>query len=237
MLAARVDLRRPAHGLFDVAIDANSASFGHSHLLGIEIPSLVSGEESLFDEYVRSTSLTAVYQPSNAWPIRVDVSWHAMAISQLPPPSTAIDMLVSVRTERLDSRPELAVISALSAVEVLRLMDAKTARYQSVTATPTSPLSIDKQTGPGCLLFRLPEAEVSYVEMIHPLDFQRDEFAVAPGATGTSCLRHHLFPPSLEKGVILRSRVRGVFVPRQEDERLASAAFLAFAGEEPRLGI
>jgi hypothetical protein len=39
----------------------------------------------------------------------------------------------------------------------------------------------------------------------------------------------------LEKGVILRARVRGVFVPRDRDETLVRAAWQAFVQSEPPL--
>jgi hypothetical protein len=40
----------------------------------------------------------------------------------------------------------------------------------------------------------------------------------------------------LEKGVMLRARVRGVFLPRRQDESLAAECHAAFAAAEPPLG-
>lgn len=234
-LSASIDLKQPSQGLVGLVLDARSDVFRHCQLLGLELPSLASGDETLLDQYVRGSDLAAVYTPSEAWPIRVDVVWHAIQGSQPPTSLAAIDVLVSVRTERLDSRPELAVVSRLPAGEVLRLSDVESARFDLLNVAPETPLSIDSQAGPGCQLFRLPEAEVSYVEMVHPLDFQQDELAAREDGHIAACLRHRLFSLSLEKGVILRARVRGAFVPRHDDTQRAAAAFAAFAAEEPLL--
>lgn len=239
-LTACIDLRRPAQGLFDLGLSdlgcgAASAPLRHCRLLGLELPSLGSGQEMLLDQYVRSSDLAAVYTPSETWPIRVDAVWHAMRDTQRSTALAALDMLVSVRTERLDSRPELAVVSRLPANEVLRLTGMDAARFETLNVASGVPLSIGKQAGPGCLLFRLPEAAISYVEMVHPLDFERDELAVVAEENTLASLRHRLFSLPLEKGVILRARVRGILLPRHEDTQLAAAALAAFAAEEPLL--
>ena len=41
-------------------------------------------------------------------------------------------------------------------------------------------------------------------------------------------LRHELFGQVLEKGVILRARIRGQFVPRADDQKAGAAAFAMF---------
>ena len=96
--------------------------------------------------------------------------------------------------------------------------------------------SIGPESGAGCLLFRLPDVDLSYVEMVHPADFQHDE--LSPGRPGGGALRiaHRLFRTSLEKGVILRARVRGVFVNRRDDAEAAAECYAAFAAADPPLG-
>ncbi len=99
---------------------------------------------------------------------------------------------------------------------------------------PSAPLRLSPADGPGCVLWRLPGEELSYVEMISPGDFHDDEAALDAAAHG-SRLRHRLFPQSLEKGVLLRARVRGAFLPRADDCSRAAACYAAFAVAEPPL--
>jgi hypothetical protein len=80
------------------------------------------------------------------------------------------------------------------------------------------------------LIFRLPRCDFSYAEMIHAADFQHDQFAAGKTPDGgcRPTLEHRLFPGTLEKGVILRSRIRGLFVPRAEDCAQAAADYRQF---------
>jgi hypothetical protein len=69
--------------------------------------------------------------------------------------------------------------------------------------------------------------------MIHPADFHSDE--LLPGAGDAVMLRHRLFLSDLEKGVILRARVRGLLLPRQGDQPAAAEAYTEFAASPPPL--
>ena len=50
-------------------------------------------------------------------------------------------------------------------------------------------------------------------------------------------IRWQMFPESLEKGVIRRGRVRGVFLPREQDEQLARAAWRALVDSPDVLSV
>ena len=117
---------------------------------------------------------------------------------------------------------------------MLRLADAGGSRFEPVVADPSTELALGE--GPGCLLFRRRDTEISYVEMIHPADFQRDALSVGTETTGPVLLRHRLFRQSLEKGVILRARLRGIFCATENDTSIAAEAYHAFAATEPPLG-
>jgi hypothetical protein len=88
------------------------------------------------------------------------------------------------------------------------------------------------------VLLRLPELGVSYAEMVHPADPGRSELhrvsKPSPEAAALE-LRHHLFTAALEKGVILRARVLGVFLERADDEAAAAGYYQAFAATAPPL--
>ncbi len=73
--------------------------------------------------------------------------------------------------------------------------------------------------------------DASYVEMCHPHDGVGLE--VGPGPA----VRFRLFGHDLEKGVILRGRLRGLLVPREEDETAALQAYQRFLEEPPNLSL
>jgi hypothetical protein len=49
-------------------------------------------------------------------------------------------------------------------------------------------------------------------------------------------VRHRLFSFPLEKGIVLRARVCGALLPREQDAQLAAECYATFAAEEPPLG-
>jgi len=74
----------------------------------------------------------------------------------------------------------------------------------------------------------------SYAEMVHPHDrcTLRLERAVDSPAM---VLRHDLFDWPLEKGVTLRARLRGVFLPAEQDEPGTIAAYGDLVRQPPVL--
>jgi hypothetical protein len=79
------------------------------------------------------------------------------------------------------------------------------------------------------VLLRLEDSPVSYIEMCHP----HDGFDVDLSEANT--IRFRLFGHDLEKGVILRGRLRGMIVPRERDEAIALEAYQQFLHEPPNL--
>jgi hypothetical protein len=82
--------------------------------------------------------------------------------------------------------------------------------------------------GPLLVLHRPAGSAISYVEMCHPHD------GIAVDADGGR-IRFHLFGHDLEKGVILRGRVRGLVMARDHDEAIARRAYEQFLHEPPHL--
>jgi hypothetical protein len=233
-LEATVDLLRPAEGLVGICWAAGRLS--GAQVLGIVIPWLPTGDaRSCIECYVRGTDLRAAYEQPASQPLRVDACWRLLR----PKPSeeyvVALELVVSVRADLPDSRPELAVQSELSSSETLRLVDAETFGYKRLAPPPQVPMDMQPEDGPGCLLFRLAGKELSYAEMVHPADYRRSELLGRAEDGGTMRVSHPLFDQRLEKGVILRARVRGLFLPCEADTRIAAACYTAFAVAEPPL--
>jgi len=232
-LAATIDLAEPARGL--VGLRVGSDRLEDAALLGMEVPSSAAGDgKSLSECRVRGSLLTAAYQGSEDWPVSVEATWRAEGPSASNAPLATLALVVSVETQVLDVRPELAVGSDLPTTNVSRLVDPQALRFESVVGE--FPRVIEPGGGPGCLLFRFPESDLSYAEMVHPLDFLEGRLQGSTAPRPTVRLRHRLFGGPLEKGVILRARVCGVFLQRDGDARIAAECYASFAAAEPPLG-
>ncbi|NUQ61401.1 MAG: hypothetical protein HUU20_02865 [Pirellulales bacterium] len=187
------------------------------------------------EAYVRANQLVLAYSASEAWPIQLDARWIARTGLAGEPVATW-DLIVSVHTDLLDSRPELGVVSTLGCSAGLRLLDAA-GRFAELDLPTEQTAVIGPAGGPGCVLFRFPKGQFSYAEMVHPADFHHDEvLTLKSNESCTAKISHRLFVESLEKGVVLRARIRGVVLPRDADCRLAADAYWAFAAADPPLG-
>ena len=235
-LRARVDLSQPADGLVEIYVARTT--FPEAHLLGVAMPSFTPGDgEALIEHRARGADLVAAYRESASWPVQTDALWRAVAPTGSDGFLAAIELCLSVRTELLDSQPGLTVQTALPSAEVLRLVDGAPARFMPCNAAPDSSRRLEPDGGPGCLLFRPAGSDLSYAEMVHPADFRASELSFGSDPPAAVHVRHRLFSEPLEKGVILRARVRGVFLPRNDDTRTAAECYAAFAVAEPPLGV
>ena len=232
-LGATFDAARPSQGL--TSISAAGWQLADLRLLAMELPPSVAAEELALTEcYARGNDLVTAYQERRAWPVEIDATWRAVRSAGQDGVLGAVELVISVRTSLLESRPQLAITTTSPGTPALRLVDPATARYEPVSPAPGRAQAMEPQTGPGCVVLRLPGVPLSYVEMVHPADFRGDRLA-ADGPEQLE-LRHHLFQESLEKGVLLRARIRGVLVARDGDLPAAAACYAAFAAAEPPLG-
>jgi hypothetical protein len=188
---------------------------------------------SAVEAFVRGCDLAIACPETPARPMQVDLLWRVSSVG-VEPAWLALDLWVSVRTQQPDSWPELAVKSSASADEAFWLRDPAAGDW-ALCGPPAPAAALTPADGAGCVLLRSAGGALSYVEMIHPADFERLELA-PPAAGGVSSISHRLFAQRLEKGVILRGRIRGALVARGDDLQLAAACYRQFADEEPYLG-
>lgn len=224
LVCGEVDLKQPARGLFNVRW--RSQTLADHEILGVELAASEAAADSLSGAYQRGSDLIATYEQTAARPMRVQIYWRAADDAVL---GTFVELQLSVQTSLLDSRPALAVASRLPAGEARRLVDAASGEFELLK----SPVTAVSPAGPSCWLFRWPQCGLSYAEMSFPSDSHDERLTLSDA--GRLELRRRVFVEPLEKGVILRTRVRGVYLPSVRDEELAAAAYRAFIHSPPPL--
>jgi hypothetical protein len=221
-LGGVIDPRTPQRGLFDVR--RNQQQFAGHEILGVDLRvSETTTVGNLIDCYQRQGDLIATYAQTLEQPTRVQVYWRAGSAADSAP---LVDLQVSVQTSLLDSRPRLAPSSRLPRGELRRLIDARAGMFESISLAEAEERSFLPEEGPECFLVRWPDVEASYVEMVYPGDSDRSKLKLCDSDRWE--LSHGLFSGALEKGVIVRARIRGGYLPRDRDEELAARAYAEF---------
>ncbi len=238
-LQATVDVLRPAAGL-QISFSQWRETPEWS-LLRVSLPDREQDNATAgVDFFVRGGDLVATYEETPEHPLRAQIYWRALPIAELATPAVevpvaAFELIVSVQTHLLDKDPALSVESRLPKAAVRHLIDADAAHFETPQAADGD-IAITPNGGAGCLVARISELSLVYAEMVHPADFYRivaewGDYATEPSWT------NHLFPQRLEKGVILRSRLRGLFFPAETSPSAIAAAYREFAASPPPLTV
>ncbi len=157
--------------------------------------------------YARENELVAAYETGAPHSARIDLRWQAVAGISGDPWFARIDFVISVRTDRLDWRHDVSAESDIHGAAKLP-----------------------------CSSFALTKWE--YAEFIHPADLRKDEPANERKFRMACRLHRRLFQTeTLEKGVILRARLRGLFFPVGVEPAVMEACYGEFIASDPPLGI
>lgn len=219
-LQAKVDVLNPALGLHDLtwnSVPIAGNLFGVSIAAGaIAVAMPVEG----IDRYVRGNDLVANYPECQSQQFTLHVYWRVVANSAQ---QIVMDSIVSLQTSLLECFPKAVLTTNLPGGQVLAF---------STETAPASEigeyLSSDQSTG---VLVRGADPHWSYFEATHPTDLGCWRVSRADGIQ----VQRELGGEFQEKGVIRRLRVRGAFLARKHDERVARELFAAFAESEPPL--
>jgi len=227
---ALVDPLNPAGGLGDARVD--DCELPGFHPLGVELPAIKSQEaQAGVERYVRGGDLVVTYADRPAPDMRTQLYWRAGA-HQRDGAIAAVELVASVQTSLPDSFPKMAVRSQLVASEVYQLVDTARGSFASIVPPAKDSPPGESPEGPQCYLFRLPGRQLTYAEMVHPADRRQSQWdGWLHGADYRMQLRHELFARPLEKGVILRARVLGVILNREDDKVAAAAHWASFMHE------
>lgn len=204
---AVVDLLNPSQGLH--RITTAGQLLPDASLLGVQLKLAGAEELSLPETYVRGDDLVATYVQTPARPFRLQAYWRCIDPTTIADcrATSIVELQVSINTSLLDTQPAVDVMTIVAG-------------------------DLIKDAGAAFHLIRSHTAGPSYCEAAHPSDGSTSSAMTGLGGVR---LAHRLFDRPLEKGVILRSRVRAAFAPRTNDEAAARAIAADFAASEPPL--
>jgi hypothetical protein len=223
-VSGRVDVARPDRGLGELQFRGRRV-LGELFCLQREIASAEDHSEEplsnggwplkVADSYVRGDDLVVSYHPAENWPYSPQVYWRAAALSH-EKVIASLSLWISVQTHLLDTYPLISLSSHLATTELLLVANGTAGSDSKVIACDCS---IELESGTCCLLRRLADADLSYAEYMPASDFQA--LRIRTGSRGEWQVEWRLFADFLEKGVIRRARMHGVFLPRQDDLEIA----------------
>ncbi len=240
-IGATIDLLQPVRGLAVSIPDVAPNQFA-LQTLGIEIGDEKALSHARLDAYVRGPDLVATYEESPPAQLRTQSYWRIVAPAEIADGDAsavvaAFDLILSVNTSLLDNNPQSRVSSRIAAIETVFELVADAAgklTFQEVDPAKSGSTAgrIEYMSGTGCFLTRIGSSELSFAQMVHPVDFGG---AILEVNQQSFAISHQLFQQRLEKGVILRARVRAAVLRRQDDLSTAQAAYERFANAEPPL--
>lgn len=198
---AKFDLSQPYLGL-NVG---NQQAAEISQLFGFLVP------DSPVETYVRGDDLSNRYPPRNSDLVSYQ-TYYRLAENK-----NGIQLLLSAQTSLLDSDPQTQVTSAFE--DATLLYQPPSASVDSTCSVVEGDLEFDQENAPRFFLIRPNTSkDHSWALFVHPTDFYR----ASVRATGNPSVAFHVFPNSLEKGVIRRATFQLYHVEREGDVKQAA---------------
>ena len=225
-LGGLIDLSRPSSGLQKIVSPQWGESIFQVHR-GLD---LIDTEMPVREAYVRGTDLIATYGETTEHPYSTQIYWRALPATEFSyQAQAAIELVVSAQTHLLSAHPSITTLSKLRFSEILHLLSAQSGETIAVSDTDqqTWPVDLSPSDSTGCLIARFPDNGVSYVEMAHPSDFMGVELS-RDTRGNAGCFKRPLICRWMEKGVIVRARLRSLYVNRADDVSTAIIAYQEF---------
>jgi hypothetical protein len=227
-LSAELDMARPHAGLNSISLGGRklSAELLCVHRIADTIPGHAPAASdntgwplSVADAYVRGSDLVVAYAANSDWPFAPQVYWHAGVLDSVADVLGSISLLVSVQTHLLDTWPRIGIRSQMACDELLQVTagGGRPRRAEIIEGNHT----FSPATTPRCIVYRLKDVPVSYVEIMPANDYR--DVKVQQDAKHGGCVDWELFSEFLEKGVIRRARLHSALVPRENDVEIAAA--------------
>ena len=221
--SATIDLAHPEHGAA-IALPGNSAEPATLQILGIETGNANTPSGARLDAYVRGADLVAIYEESPPAQLRTQCYWRIIEPNQFAPQNAsevviALDLILSVNTSLLENNPQSRVSShILQTQERFELVrdENQQLEFKAVKKSSTQ----EPNVRPALDAFSIAAARPDLVSCKWCIP----SISTAHG-WGQNTISHQLFQQRLEKGVILRSRVRAAVLRRNHDLSTALAAY------------
>ncbi len=223
-LAATIDVQQSGHGLVSLTSEAADVAFPieGARVLGVNGGRATTDSVHPTDTYVRGDDLILTGQFSGAPEVGLQVYWRVLQDEAHG--VMGVEAIVSAQTELLDSDPASTVTSRWPRGTVLVAASGGEPKFVPLSLMPHA-----SAEGRGVVLIRPDNAPISFLEMVHPAD---DRGATIESSDEYLVTRYPVLTERLEKGVIRRSRLRAMFLPREHDAAIAEKLFQRFASSE-----
>lgn len=192
--------------------------------------------ETIISHELRFDRVEATYRPPGWGEMTVRASWFPVGEEGI-----GLEIELSARSVEELQRVEVMIVSALEALPEVGSHRSVEPRDREAAALTYDGRETDLSalvTGPPgdalgpWLASRSGREGWSYVEMIRPEDASR---RVSEGRLPFTATRYGLFGYDLERGVVLRGRLRGYWVEKSTAFTRAEEAFRSFLDEPPPL--
>jgi hypothetical protein len=187
------------------------------------------------ETYVRGNDLVCRFAPTESDRITPELYWRADYDSKFL--AARIELVYSVHTELLDSRPQAKIGSLARSGPLWFATALEHGGFKSFDQSAREQSFSSELSAIHLTVLRNEDIGLSYAEMVHPTDYlgrtirylPRD--VSIPGQPATLCLESLLFSSALEKGVIRRARICGWFMPVENDLETAVELAKRFVDE------
>lgn len=230
-LAGTIDSAAPHRGL--QALSWQQQPLREWSLLGVVAPRHRESDRLAIEEqYIRGEDFVVDYGQVAGPNVQPQCYWR---LHQSPEHAAAgIEVILSLRTSLLASRPESQLTSSPAAEAELLLIDGETGDLRPLPPTSLTTAKVRPEPSAAGVLLRPKDRDFSYVEFVVPSDCAELELEAIPATKGWQW-KYTLFREHLEKGVIRRGRIQSWFLPRKNDEAAASHLRADFLNSPPPL--
>jgi len=231
-----VNLRRPEDGLQLTYAGTRCSGLW----LGAVTPGRAAGEngspppEAVTESYVRGRDLIATYAQGLTRTARPQIYWRVSDFEQ-PAQALAIELVLSVQSSKLESQPQFPVNTTVPLGDDSFDVQVQPLKWSRQTSDPRL-----QKTSPAMYMWKMADAPLWAAVMPHP----GDNAKVVSGSnafSGAFELSISLFPRSVEKGVIRRSRIQmllaGGDLPQDDAASFFASSFEDWTSSAPPLTV
>jgi len=226
-----LDLGVPEAGLQELCF--SEQSLAAVRLLGVSLAQKLVDVSQINNHYTRDNCLVASYGDVLKTDCHAQLQWRCID----PQPGLwlrGLELIISFEAPLLTRLPEWKTTSEIAAQLIFSPVDDDAQTWNPIDQNGNGHPPDENRYK--MILCRFPEQKLSYVEMVHSQQPCLTVFPTTPHSApkiirwGMQMSADHL-----EKGVILRRVLRGLFLPLEKDEALARKAYQHFSTIAPPL--